>query len=238
MLKILCLFVFTSALHATTFKPQPVDQQIRESDGIFQGHYLKRKTVKLENGSLATQMVFKMTKEVGLQSDFFGMDEVIVHYPGGTLEGKTVQVEGVPRFVPGEKVVLFIRNVENRYWGMNLGFGSFKVINYGKEVMLVNYIFPKNPQVGQIKYGEFENTVKEIKGSSFKVVQSLQYPTAAPKTVVQRMPASERQNRSVASKSEGMDNSEEGRGFNVFWLVMIFGMVGGIFRLTTRKSFR
>lgn len=238
MLKILCLFVLTSTVYATTFRPQPVEQQIRESDGIFQGHYLKRKTIKLENGSLATQMVFKMTKEVGLQSDFFGMDEVIVHYPGGTFEGKTVQVEGVPRFVPGEKVVLFIRNVENRYWGMNLGFGSFKMINYGKEVMLVNYIFPKNPQVGQIKYLEFENTVKEIKGSSFKVVQSLQYPTAPAKSVAQRMPASERQNRSIASKSVGMDNSEEAPGFNIFWLIMIFGIVGGIFRLTMRKSWR
>ena len=68
------------------------------------------------------------------------MDEVIVHYPGGKLNDKHMKVEGVPEFTPGEKVLLFIKSVNNRYWGMNLGFGSFRVINYGKEIILVNYI--------------------------------------------------------------------------------------------------
>lgn len=127
MVKLLIfLSVFSLGAIATTFRIQPIENQIKEADGLFQGNFLRKKTIALEDGRLATQMIFKMSKEVGLQSDFFGMDEVIVHYPGGTLNGITSQVDGVPEFVSGEKVVLFIRNVDNRYWGLNLGYGSFK----------------------------------------------------------------------------------------------------------------
>lgn len=238
MLRFIFLLVITTSLQATTFSPQPIEQQITESDGLFQGNYLRSKTVELENGSLATQMIFKMTKEVGLQSDFFGMDEVIVHYPGGKLQDKHVKVEGVPEFVPGEKVILFIRSVENRYWGMNLGFGTFKVINYGNETVMINYIFPLHPQVGQVSLEHFEKLVKKIKGSSLKVVQSMHYPTASDQNQIQRMPASEieGQNRTVASKTEQLDNQEDQPNLNVFWLILALGFFGGIFRMNHRRS--
>ncbi len=239
-MRFLCLLMISFSLQATTFKPQPIEQQITESDGLFQGNYLRKKTVELENGSLATQMVFKMNKEVGLQSDFFGMDELIVHYPGGKLNDKHVKVEGVPEFVPGEKVVLFIRTIDNRYWGMNLGFGSFRVINYGKEVVLINYIFPQHPKVGQVTLEHFEKLVKKIKGSNLKVVQTLQYPTAPEHGAVQRLPASvvEGQNRTLATKTEQLDNQEDQPNFNVLWLIIALGIIGGMFRMSNRKVFK
>lgn len=237
MFKFLILLVLSGSLQATTFKPQPVEQQIKESDGLFQGNYLKSKTVELENGSLATQMVFKMTKEVGLQSDFFGMDEVIIHYPGGKLNDKHVKVEGVPEFVPGEKVILFIRSIDNRYWGMNLGFGTYKVINYGKETVMINYIFPLHPQIGQISFSHFEKLVKQIKGSSLKVVKTMQYPTAPDQSQITRLPAmdSEGQNRTIASKSEQLDNQEDQPNLNAFWLILALGIIGGLFRMSSRR---
>lgn len=239
MLRLMCLLAFSFSLHATTFRPQPIEQQIRESDGLFMGNYLKSKTIELENGSMATQMIFKVSKEVGLQSDFFGMDEVIVHYPGGKMPHKHTKVEGVPQFVPGEKVVLFIRSINNRYWGMNLGFGSFRVINYGKEVVLINYIFPQHPQVGQVNFQHFEGLVKKIKGSSFKLVHSMNYPTTPDQSpTVQRMPASEieGQNRTLASKSEQLDNQADQPSFSVFWLIMALGIIGGIFRMNHPRA--
>ncbi len=238
MIRFICLLAISFSLQATTFKPQPITQQIQESDGLFQGNYLRSKTVELEDGSLATQMFFKMTKEVGLQSDFFGMDEVIVHYPGGKLNDKHMKVDGVPAFTPGEKVLLFIKSVNNRYWGMNLGFGSFRVINYGKEIVLVNYIFPEHPQFGQVNLGHFELEVKRIKGSSLKVVHSTEYPTQLGQSEIQRIPASasEGQNRTVASKSEELDNQEGQSTLNVFWLIMALGLIGGMFRMSNRKA--
>lgn len=236
MVKLLIfLSFFTLPALATSFRVQPLENQIKEADGMFEGNFLKKKTIQLEDGRLATQMIFKMSKEVGLQSDFFGMDEVIVHYPGGTLNGQTVSVEGVPEFVSGEKVVLFIRSVDNRYWGLNLGFGSFKVINYGKQVMLVNTLFPHHPEVGQMNFQHFEKLVKDIKGENLKVVQ-VQYPTTEQEQVINRMPASEGQNRAIASKSEELDNEEDRPSLNVFWLIAMLGLSGGIFRMANRKA--
>lgn len=223
---------------ATTFKIQPIEKQIKDSDGVFQGHFLKKKTVQLEDGSIATQMIFKMTKETGLQSDFYGMDEVIVHYPGGKTAEREVRIEGVPEFVSGEKVVLFISSVDNRYWGMNLAFGTYKVINYGKEQIMVNAVFPEDPKVGQINVQQFEKLVKSVKGSSFKVVQSLEMPEAPESSQTQRAPASviEGQNRTVASDSDQSDNEGEQSSFPVFWLVMALGFTGGMFRLNNRRA--
>jgi hypothetical protein len=237
VVNILILCFLIGSTYATIFSIQPIEQQIKESDGLFQGNFLRKKTVQLENGSLASQMVFKISKEVGLQSEFFGMDEVIVHYPGGTFEGKTVKVEGVPEFVSGEKVILFIRSIDNRYWGMNLGFGTYKVINYGKEVVLVNYLFPAHPQVGQVSMQYFENAIKEIKGSNLKVVQNLNSPVINKQTSLQRMPSSERQNRSVAATSNQLENQEERPGLTIFWLVVALGLLGGVFRMTRQKVF-
>ena len=240
MIRFLLLISITTSAWTASFSVQPIEQQIKESDGLLEGNFLKKKSVTLENGTPATQMIFKMNKEVGLQSDFYGMDEVIVHYPVGT------EVEGLPEFVSGERVVLFIRNIENRYWGLNLGFGTFKVINYGNEVMLVNSVFPQHPQVGQVSWDYFEKAVRRIKGSSLKIVQTLEYPLE-PEGVAQaalgqdaaRDPAaaSEVKKRIIASESAGeLEHQEPQPSLPVFWLIMGLGFFGGIFRLNSRKA--
>ncbi len=243
MSSIFAALLLVTSVYATVFKPQPIEQQIRESDGVFLGHFLKKKTVELEDGSLATQMVFKINQEFGLQSDFYGMDEVLIHYPGGSLADRHVKIEGVPHFTSGEKVVLFIKSVDNRYWGMNLGFGTFKVINYGKENVLVNYIFPNHPEVGQVKFQNFETALKSIKGVGLKLVQSTQYPINSAKTSqLNRVPAStslvEGQNRSIASKTDQSDNQSDQSKVNIFWLVLVMGFAGGVFRMTRKKTAR
>jgi hypothetical protein len=234
--KFLLLLLPLHLLQATTFRPQPIEQQIKESDGLMQGHYLKKKTIQLEDGTLATQMLFKMNKEVGLQSELFGMDEVIVHYPGGKLGDKHIKVEGVPNFVTGEKVVLFIRNINNRYWGMNLGFGSYKMVNFGKETILVNSIFPDIPKIGQVKWGDFESAVKSIKGVSLRYVDAQTDGPLKHQLKQDRLPASERQNRSVASVAEQVENNQDAPILSVFWLVILLGFAGGIFRFSVIKS--
>jgi hypothetical protein len=240
VISIFASFLLVTSVYATVFKPQAIEQQIRESDGVFLGHFLKKKTVELEDGSLATQMVFKINQEFGLQSDFYGMDEVLIHYPGGSLADRQVKIEGVPKFSTGEKVVLFIKSIDNRYWGMNLGFGTFKVINYGKETVLVNYIFPHHPEVGQVKFQHFEKALKSIKGLGLKIVQNMQYPSNSPKMAqTNRAPASgsfvEGQNRSVASIRDQSENHEEQSKVNIFWMILTMGVIGGLFRIARQK---
>lgn len=219
----------------TTFALQPIDQQIKEADGIVVGHYLRSKSIKLEPGVLATQMIFKVQREWGMQSDLFGLDEVIVHYPGGKLEGMHIQVQGVPEFVVGERIALFTKSIDNRYWGLNLGFGSFKIINYGRETMLVNTLFPSDARVGQEKLESFEHKVRQIKGSSLKVVRTELEPLRA----MDRMPAAsnvEGKKRTIASKTEQEDNREDQSGLSAYWLIAVLALAGGLTRLLRARD--
>ena len=119
-----------------------------------------------------------------------------------------------------------------------VGFGSYRIINYGNQTVLINYIFPQHPQIGQVSLQHFEAAVKKIKGTSFKVVQSIEYPTTPDQEIVQRMPASENegQNRAIASKTDQLDNQADQPSLNIFWLVLALGITGGFFRMTHRKS--
>lgn len=238
MIKFL-FFIISLPVMATTFQLQTVEQQIGEADGIMMGHYLRQKTIQLENQSLAIQMVFKINREYGLQSEQFGMDEVIVHYPGGKLGGLRTVVDGVPEFVPGEKVVLFIRSVENRFWGMNLAMGAFREVSYGKDILLVNALVPHDTRVGQIHLEDFEKSVKNIKGSNLKTVMTPN-PLIVPGSQSTRVPAgaSEGKNRSIASRSEKGENEDTQSGITNFWLIGVLAFLGGCFRLARQKNAR
>ena len=236
LLRLLFIF-FSLPLHATVFQMQPVEQQVKEADGIVVGHFLRKKYVKLDGGGTATQMIFKMKQESGMQSDLFGMDEIIVHYPGGKLGDEIVKVEGVPEFVAGENVVIMIKSHKDRYWGMNLGFGTFKVVNYGNNRMIVNTLFPEDRRVGQMKFEDFEKTVKAIRGSNLKIVSSQLYPSEIGNGSTNRVPASvsEGKNRAIASQSEEVENNMS-HGLNTLWLVLILAMMGGMFRFLRQKE--
>lgn len=228
-----CFIFLCLPLYATTFQIQSIDKQLKEADGVFIGHFLKSKSVTLEDGKIATQMIFRLTREHGLQSDVFGIDELIVHYPGGKIGDQVVRVHGVPSFVSGEKVALLIKNVDNRYWGLNLGLGSFKVVNYGKDTMLINSLFPHDPQVGQMPLSNFEDSLKNIKKSGLKVVETYIEMENA------RSPASILgKNRSIASNSEELENKEPRPLWNSYWLVSILAILGGLFRVFRRKVTR
>jgi sulfate adenylyltransferase subunit 1 (EFTu-like GTPase family) len=69
-------------------------------------------------------------------------------------------------------------------------------------------------------------------------VQSSEYPTQLGQGEIQRIPASasEGQNRTVASKSEELDNQDGQSTLNVFWLIMALGLIGGMFRMNNRRA--
>ena len=239
-LNLLLLLLIPLLSEATVFKIQPISQQIQESDGIVVGHYLRKKSIRMEDGTIATQMIFKMNKEIGMQSDLFKMDEIIVHYPGGKIKDEIVKVEGVPSFSPGESVIVMIKSHQDRFWGMNLGFGTFKIVNYGKETMVVNNLFPEDPTAGQIQLEAFEKRVREIKGEALKVVKS---EVQSPEELVgqqSRRPASiqeEGKNRAIASHDVQEEN-EDGLRLSSLWLLLTLALMGGIFRLLRQKEAR
>lgn len=239
MLFRLLLLLISLPLGATVFRPLPVEEQIQAADGVILGHFLKSKPVQLEDGSIATQMIFKMNKEFGMQSDLIGMDEIIVHYPGGSLGNKTVKVDGTPEFVSGERVALLIKSNSDRYWGLNLAMGTFKVINYGNETLVVNSLFPEDRRMSQIKLEDFERMVRSIKKIGMRVVLTPVSATeSSEKQTVERSPASREdvRSRALASKNEKEENVEKKPLVPNLWLILLLAVMGGWFRLTRQKE--
>ena len=232
-------FLITFPVLATVFQLRPIDQQIREADAIIIGHYLRSKSVRLDDGKIVTQMIFKMDKEMGLNSSGFNTEEIIVHYPGGEIGDERVRVEGVPRFIPGENVIIMIKNSPDRYWGMNLGFGTFKVVNYGNQKLIINTLFPEDLRVGQMVYSEFEEKVKIIKSSGFKIV-SRPYVPVGPEEINQgRSPAStlKGKNRAIASSPDKVENNSMS-GYSTFWLLIILAAMGATYRVFRQRQLR
>lgn len=215
----LIILSICSVANSTTFMRVSIEKQIIEADSIFIGHFLEQKSVQVEDGQIATQMTFKLSKEYGLNSDFFGLTDILIHYPGGSWEEKTVYIDGVPSFTPGEKVAIFARNIDNRLWGLNLALGSYRIVSYGNETLLLNDIFPDDPLVSQIKIDDFEDKVKNLKGTSLKTVKSHEFSDHF----------DQGKNRSIASISSPIENKvEDSARPSNFWLLTFFALLGGI----------
>jgi hypothetical protein len=225
----LVLSLFSTQVSATVFMPQPLEKQLHEADGILVGHYLKKESVELENGMVATKMHFQVDKEHGLQTDVFGTNEVIVHYPGGTLSDRAVKVDGVPDFMVGTPVVLMVKNVENRFWGMNLALGTFHVVNYGNDKFLINKLFPTHKGLGQTKYSDFEKMIRKVKGENLKVVYStIREEDDQPSRSIASTTEEVGNFRKVAATSEKAENDEETSMGQVWWLVGLLAFLGTV----------
>lgn len=221
------MLILSLPVYATTFTRVSVEEQLDEADGIFIGHFLEQKSLVVEDGSIATQMTFRLSKEYGLDSQLFGLEEIFVHYPGGTWEGESLVVEGVPQFNSGERVVILAKNIDNRLWGLNLALGSYRVINYGNETLLVNGVFPNDPKVSQIKVSDFEHKVKRIKGLNLKVVKRHE---------LEKVQQNQGKNRSIASIAGPEENDlEESSRSETFWPLVCLAVVGAIGSYRVKK---
>lgn len=222
------LALFSTQVSATLFMPQPLEDQIKHSDGVLVGHFLKKESIVLEDGMVATQMHFQVDKEHGLQTDVFRNNEVIIHYPGGTLADRTVRVEGVPDLMIGTPVVLMVKNVNNRFWGMNLALGTFHIVKYGEEKFLINKLFPSHAGLGQTRYLDFEKMIRKVKGESLKVVHSgMDIEDESPSRSIASVDEPEVGNfRKVAATSEKTENSDETSVGQVWWLVGVLAALG------------
>lgn len=232
----LLVLILSSPSFGTTFRVQGLEQQISEAHGVLVGHFLREQSVRLDSGRIATQKIFQVEREFGLQSDLLGMKEVIVHYPGGKMDDEEVVIQGVPKFIAGEKVVILTKSHNNRFWGLNLGMGTFRVINYGDKDIMVNSLFPNHPKLGQYPLKELEPLIREIKRSDLKVVSQKVYPTEKMIIPDGRAPASvsEGKIRSIASEADEGDNNSAG-SLGTFWLLALLAFLGVSYRFIHRN---
>lgn len=235
MFKFIVIMLFSSFLvtaYGTSFHPVSYEKLLRSTDGVFMGHFLGKKYLKLDDGSIATQMRFKVSEAVDLPVDAMASQEIKVFYPGGQVDSTAQFVDGVPEFSTGEQVVVMIKEGEDgRYWGMSLGMGTYRVVKMGQQFFMINSIFPNNPALSQISLDTFRAKVQDIRKTTMKETfsdkYSLQSKEEYARTQFKAQQSRDNGNyRTIASQGNTAENSHEPNVMSSFWLLLILGVLG------------
>lgn len=113
-----------SRASATTMVELSLDQMIAESEVVVHGVVVATGTRVVIDGEDANPTTIVRVKPLAwLKGDAFAR-EVVVRERGGTYAGRTLRIEGTPRFRPNEEIVLFLErgpDGELRTYGMVQG---------------------------------------------------------------------------------------------------------------------
>lgn len=203
--------LITSQVFATSFIPISIKEQIRESDAIVYGQVVSKKVVTHPDIKIATEVILKVEKWIDLVPE----DSLIsVYYPGGTLDGKSVVIDGSPEFELNEKVVLFLgKDEQDKFWVRNLGLGKYTEKKLGTSSILVNQIFPNHPKIGQVPFSIFIEMAQRLKDKRFveRLKDKYENSILANKKV---------NSRKIASVKTTSKNSTE-HWIKVAWLLII-----------------
>ncbi len=237
------VFLFIGHCLATTFIPISFERQIKDSDAIIQGTYVTQFSKKLADGNIATEFLFDVEKSQGLKnSELRGYTNFKVLSLGGDWQGETYKVHGAPRFKKNESVILFLKKDKHGYWIQNLSLGKYKLKQVGTEVLMISSVFPYHPQMGQIKVEDFYSKVEKI-----KVVTLVDYnPDYSKAGYHLRKPATnsfeshhvtiKKNDKKEASKTHRVPNSLPKEEMNIWWLIVLFALMGGISSILIKKS--
>lgn len=126
-------FLFSIPTFAATFVV-PDDRDLpKRADGIVVGTVLDSYAQWSAEGSIETLTVFSIGEVIkGNVSPTINIVE-----PGGSIDGVTVIIAGVPHFAAGEKALLFLRRTGTDRWAVaDLAVGKFTAVGDGSERLL------------------------------------------------------------------------------------------------------
>jgi hypothetical protein len=214
--------------YGTTFVPVTIKQQIQESDALVQGLVSSIHFIELD-GQITTKVSLDLNRWLGLVAEH---DTVDVYYPGGEIGEEKLIVQGAPHLVLGENVVLFLKNKNELMWVNNLGLGKYSIKRVGSRNIILNQVFPGRPEVGQMDFQKFLDLSQWVKKQEFTVRFKDKYELNHEKTVQHYI---QNQGRGIASTSP-VEDSESGDDFSIYWLVLLFGSMGLIYRTIRNRS--
>ncbi len=226
LILVLTNLVFASAW-ATTFEPIPLEKLAHTADAVVIGDFLKSKTIILEDGLVATEALFKIEKELGVDAEEFGLSEIKVYYPGGHSNDAALKVEGAPQFVPGEKrALLLTQHTDERLWIQGMALGTFKIVKIGQKTLVVNSVFPTYSELSNIELSQFQRKISSVKDRPFKEVFTDKYYNEFKKSKTRFVSQKDGNSRSIASNEDTTENSNNSQSMSSFWLLALLGVMG------------
>lgn len=226
LILVLTNLIFASAW-ATTFEPIPLEKLAQSADAVVIGDFLNSKTIVLEDGLVATEALFKIEKELGVDAEEFGLTEVKVYFPGGVTDKSGLKVEGAPQFVPGEKrALLLTQHTDSRLWIQGMALGTFKVLKIGNKTLVVNSVFPSYSELSNIEISLFQRKISVVKDRPFKEVFVDKYYNEFKKSKTRFVSQKDGNSRSIASNLDTPENNSNSQTMSSFWLLALLGVLG------------
>ncbi len=212
------LSLFASpAIFGTTFYETPISGRLEDASGVVKAKYLGSNYKRLPTGQVVTEASFHILGLSGI-----GPNEVVNHQnfkvllPGGSWQGRTYKVHGVPEFTKEEMSYLILKKGKFGYTLANLGMSKFKPIQRSGVEYLQSPIFPNKEGVGLISERDFENLVRATFGTEVVTFNVDKF--------IDRSQVKSKEKRKPASIDS--ENSERGINFSMFWLILALGSLG------------
>jgi hypothetical protein len=229
MSKLLILFItFSAFANATSFLPVSIKKQISESSGIIVGEVVNSEAIFDKNGAIQTKTFLKLDKWIGITPVSYHIE---VYVPGGEVGDRVHSIEGAPKFTIGEKVVLMLKDHNEKQWVLNLGLGKFNIKKVGNSEILVNSIFPRHPKVSQISLDIFYTLASRIKSTKFHERTKNKYELEIEKhsAIIKK----DKLKRGIASIRGGsrIDRNADNSKDSTFWIILILGFLGALFTI-------
>ncbi len=239
----LAAMLVNSWCYATSFQPVSNQAMIQEADIIVKGTYISKNYQRLEDGKIATELIFEVQSEYGLNSKEIKIEEVSIYYPGGKIGDVIQQIEGIPEFLPGQKSLILARVLDDgRVWGLSLGLGTYHVVKMGSKEMLINSIFPSDALMSSWDWEYFQDKVKKIKSEKMNHLYLDKYSDENQRTSLNmndKSVAEEGKNRSIASINyKGENRAKEENESQSFGLIFLLGILGGLSGFMARQKRR
>jgi hypothetical protein len=126
LLVLLAIAIVPLQAQATTVMRVPLDEFVKGCDLIVHALVMKSEVKETtgDNPSIWTEVRFQV---LDVLKGHFTAPELVIRLPGGAGKNFVISVPGVPRFTPGDEVVLFLEETSDGFKPAGLGLGVYRV---------------------------------------------------------------------------------------------------------------
>ncbi|AYF43186.1 MULTISPECIES: hypothetical protein [Halobacteriovorax] len=211
----LFLTIFSLTSYGAELFEIPLSKQLSESNAIIMGVYQDSYVKKLNNGKIVTNVTFKLEKSVGLGNrKQLSKNSFNFVYNGGQWQGINYPNENMPRFVKGRRYIVLLVKGEQEFYPFYDRLGVYTVIGREGEEEVVSQAFPANDTFGANSLSTFSLWVSTVFGESLEGLGS-------DKDIYKN----KKSGRRIASINEEKSKNTAYK-IPVYWLVIIFGLLG------------